>query len=118
MKISNFFIKVFYRVHKIAGADGTLKKDEFIKILRSSNYFLKTFDKNQDGIVSEVSICNNKTWWKRFLLFQTEMTTRAELAFKALDKDGSGYITEKEMRKLSSKLSSTELDAIMKKASH
>lgn len=86
------------RVHKIAGADGTLKKDEFIKILRSSNYFLKTFDKNQDGIVSE-----------------TEMTTRAELAFKALDKDGSGYITEKEMRKLSSKLSSTELDAIMKK---
>jgi len=86
------------RVHKIAGDSGTLKKDEFIKILRSSNYFLKTFDKNQDGIVSE-----------------TEMTTRAELAFKALDKDGSGYITEKEMRKLSSKLSSTELDAIMKK---
>ena len=44
------------RVHKIAGADGTLKKDEFIKILRSSNYFLKTFDKNQDGIVSEVTV--------------------------------------------------------------
>ena len=43
------------------------------------------------------------------------MTTRAELAFKALDKDGSGYITEKEMRKLSSKLSATELEAIMKK---
>jgi len=86
------------RVHKIAGPDGTLKKDEFIKILQGSNYFLKTFDKNQDGIVTE-----------------TEMTTRAELAFKALDKDGSGYITEKEMRKLSSKLSATELEAIMKK---
>ena len=48
------FVDVFFRVHKIAGDSGTLKKDEFIKILRSSNYFLKTFDKNQDGIVSEV----------------------------------------------------------------
>ena len=43
------------------------------------------------------------------------MTTRAELAFKALDKDNSGYITNKEMKNLSSKLSATELDALMKK---
>ena len=27
------------------------------------------------------------------IFLQTEMTTRAELAFKALDKDNSGYIT-------------------------
>jgi len=86
------------RVVKLAGTDGTLSKDQFIKILRSSNFFLKTFDKNSDGIVSE-----------------TEMTTRAELAFKALDKDNSGYITEKEMRKLSTKLSEKELGAIMRK---
>jgi len=86
------------RVIKLAGSDGTLSKDQFIKILRSSNFFLKTFDKNSDGIVSE-----------------TEMTTRAELAFKALDKDNSGYITEKEMRKLSTKLSEKELSAIMRK---
>jgi len=86
------------RVVKLAGSDGTLSKDQFIKILRSSNVFLKTFDKNSDGIVSE-----------------TEMTTRAELAFKALDKDNSGYITEKEMRKLSTKLSEKELSAIMRK---
>lgn len=46
---------------------------------------------------------------------KTEMTTRAELAFKALDKDNSGYITNKEMKNLSSKLSATELDALMKK---
>ena len=45
------------------------------------------------------------------------MTTRAELAFKALDKDNSGYITNKEMKNLSSKLSATELDALMKKVS-
>ena len=43
------------------------------------------------------------------------MTTRAELAFKALDVDGSGFITGRELRKLSSKLSSPELAAIMKK---
>ena len=75
---------------KLAGSDGTLSKEQFIKILRSSNFFLKvmmiylmqqmyliyqihmiylmqTFDKNSDGIVSE-----------------TEMTTRAELAFKVI----------------------------------
>ena len=43
------------------------------------------------------------------------MTTRAELAFKALDKDNSGYITNKEMKNLSSKLSATELNALMNK---
>ena len=43
------------------------------------------------------------------------MTTRAELAFKALDKDNSGYITNREMKNLSSKLSATELDALMRK---
>ena len=43
------------------------------------------------------------------------MTTRAELAFRALDKDNSGYITGKEMKNLSSKLSPSELSALMKK---
>ena len=61
----------------------------------------------------------NNFWWKylTFNIFQTEMTTRAELAFKALDKDNSGYITNKEMKNLSSKLSAAELDALMKKVS-
>ena len=58
-----------------------MTKEEFIRVLKTSNFFLKAFDKNCDGIVS-----------------QTEMTTRAELAFNALDKDGSGFVTEKEMR--------------------
>ena len=59
----------------------------------------------------------NNFWWKylTFNIFKTEMTTRAELAFKALDKDNSGYITNKEMKNLSSKLSAAELDALMKK---
>ena len=40
----------------MAGEDGTLTKENFIKILRSSDLFLKAFDKNKDGIVTEVGI--------------------------------------------------------------
>ena len=45
-----------HRVHKVVGPDGLLKKDDFIRILQSSNFFMKTFDKNQDGIVTEVEL--------------------------------------------------------------
>ena len=41
---------------KMAREDGTLTKENFIKILRSSDLFLKAFDKNKDGIVTEVKI--------------------------------------------------------------
>ena len=50
-----------HRVHKVVGPDGLLKKDDFIRILQSSNFFMKTFDKNQDGIVTEVEL-NPKLW--------------------------------------------------------
>ena len=43
------------------------------------------------------------------------MMTRAELAFSALDKDGSGYISTKELKKLSTKLKEEELQALMLK---
>lgn len=86
------------RVMKMAGEDGTLTKENFIKILRSSDLFLKAFDKNKDGIVTE-----------------TEMMTRAELAFSALDRDNSGYISSRELRKLSTKLSDGEVQALMVK---
>ena len=43
----------------MVGPDGLLKKDDFIKILQSSNFFMKTFDKNQDGIVTEVGPLRN-----------------------------------------------------------
>ena len=46
----------FSRVMKMAREDGTLTKENFIKILRSSDLFLKAFDKNKDGIVTEVGI--------------------------------------------------------------
>jgi len=86
------------RVIRLAGDDGNLTKESFIKILKSSDFFMKAFDKNKDGIVTE-----------------TEMMTRAELAFHALDKDGSGYVTEKELKKLSKKLSTNELKSLMTK---
>ena len=34
---------------KMAREDGTLTKENFIKILRSSDLFLKAFDKNKDN---------------------------------------------------------------------
>ena len=49
------------------------------------------------------------------LLFQTDMMTRAELAFSALDRDKKGYITAKELMKLTKKLSKEELMCLMAK---
>ena len=46
---------------------------------------------------------------------QTEMTTRCELAFKALDLSKTGYINEKQIKKLTPKLSSDERAALMTK---
>ena len=49
------------------------------------------------------------------LLSQTDMMTRAELAFSALDKNKKGYITAKELMKLTKKLSKEELMNLMAK---
>ena len=43
------------------------------------------------------------------------MSTNAELAFKSLDKDKSGFISQDELKKLSEKFSRLELDALMTK---
>ena len=43
------------------------------------------------------------------------MMTRAELAFSGLDKNHKGFITSKDLRKLSKKLSEQELKALMVK---
>ena len=42
----------------MAGEEGNLTKENFIRILKSSDFFLKSFDKNNDRIVSQVSIEN------------------------------------------------------------
>ena len=41
------------------------------------------------------------------------MMTRAELAFSALDTDKTGYITLKQLKKLSNKLLDKEVKALM-----
>ena len=43
------------------------------------------------------------------------MMTRAELAFSALDREKKGYITTKELMKLSKKMSKEELMCLMAK---
>ena len=45
-----------HRVIRLAGDDGNLTKESFIKILKSSDFFMKAFDKNKDGIVTEVNV--------------------------------------------------------------
>lgn len=42
------------RVIRLAGDDGMLTKENFFKIVQGSDFFLKSFDKNNDGEVTEV----------------------------------------------------------------
>ena len=43
------------------------------------------------------------------------MMTRAELAFSGLDRDKSGYISAKELKQLSKRMSEEEMSALMTK---
>jgi hypothetical protein len=43
-------------VIRLAGEDGNLSKDKFVKIVQGSDFFMKSFDKNKDGEVTEVRI--------------------------------------------------------------
>ena len=45
------------------------------------------------------------------------MMTKAELAFSALDRDNKGFISQKDFRKLTKKLSDQELNDLMEKVS-
>jgi hypothetical protein len=47
------------------------------------------------------------------LILQVEMTTRAELAFNILDTDKTGYITLRQLKMISKKLSSNDVKALM-----
>ena len=39
---------------RLAGDNGRLRKEEFVKLVKKSRTFSKTFDKNKDSIVTEV----------------------------------------------------------------
>ena len=85
------------RVVRLAGEDGLLTKENFFKIVQGSDFFLKSFDKNNDGEVTEVKqkSCDSAVLLLS-LCFQTDIMTRAELAFGALDRNKKGYITAKD----------------------
>ena len=53
--IASYCIHYYSRVIKLAGEDGNLTKENFFKIVKSSDFFMKSFDKNKDGVVTEVS---------------------------------------------------------------
>ena len=57
----------------------------------------------------------NKIKNKNKNILQTDMMTKAELAFTALDRDNKGYISEKDFKKLTKKLSDQELKDLMTK---
>ena len=42
------------RLIRLAGEDGTLSKNKFVKIVQGSDFFMKSFDKNKDGEVTQV----------------------------------------------------------------
>ena len=107
------------RAYQFAGEDGCLSKKNFIKILRSSDLFMKSFDKNRDGVVTEVRLEQTSFLVKlnNPIFFQTDMMTKAELAFSALDRDNKGFISQKDFRKLTKKLSDQELNDLMEKVS-
>ena len=53
------------RVVRLAGDDGLLTKENFFKIVQGSDFFLKSFDKNNDGEVTEVRGECVDWWWDR-----------------------------------------------------
>ena len=66
----------------MAGEDGTLTKENFTKILRSSDMFLKAFDKNKDGIVTEVNIVEQhwRTWEPEIQVLEKEQSLKDSLS--------------------------------------
>ena len=98
--------------------DGSVTQDElkgsFTKNLPEEkvNFYLKMLDMDGSGTIKFVDFLEMYAF---LTLQKPPHETQMRQLFKALDKDNSGYITNREMKNLSSKLSATELDALMRK---
>ena len=68
-----------------------ISKNDFISYCRHSEMFAN-LDKNKDKVVSDI-----------------EVTSKAQLAFKALDKNHDGFISKKEFSKISKNLNSEQV---------
>jgi len=82
-----------HRLNKITSEEGTILKDDFM-------HFFKRCDTLKDYVDSSR---------------RAENLDKAVLAFKAIDKDGSGSITVAELGQLSSAMSKKKCEALMKK---
>ena len=68
-----------------------ISKTDFISYCRHSEMFAN-LDKNKDKVVSDI-----------------EVTSKAQLAFKALDKNHDGFISKKEFSNISKNLNSEQV---------
>ena len=124
------------RVVKLAGEDGMLTKENFFKIVQGSDFFLKSFDKNNDGEVTEVrKIFHSFYSFSIFNLIQLSDwhhdKSRVSIQCPRWEQKGplygkkwpltyrlciiQGYITTKDLAKLTKKLSKEEVGALMTK---
>ena len=69
-----------------------ISKSDFTTYCRNSEMFA-SLDKNKDKVVSDI-----------------EVTSKAHLAFKALDRNHDGFISKKEFSKISKNLNSEQVD--------
>ena len=73
-----------------------ISKHDFTNYCRHSELFA-SLDKNKDRVVSDI-----------------EVTSKAHLAFKALDKNHDGFISRKEFSKISKNLNAEQVNQLSK----
>ena len=73
---------------KLAGEDGNLTKENFVKILKSSDFFMKSFDKNKDGVVTEVSLTHEVNFSESIILDRHDDPGRAGLQCPGQGQEG------------------------------
>jgi len=92
------------RLEKISDHDGLVNRDDFIEFARKSSSVKEYVEKGKIGVgggaVSTGAVHN---------------LDKAELAFKAIDKDGSGSIDQSELSKLGGNMTKAKLSALMEK---
>ena len=78
-KVCSKLIYSYSRVIHLAGENGNLTKENFTKFLRSSDLFLKAFDKNKDRIVTKVEfyILESRTAPNLVMIYDCFLATKA-----------------------------------------
>merc|ERR1739844_582162 len=85
------------KLAQFADSEGQVCKGDFINYCRKSEMFA-SLDKNKDKVVSDI-----------------EVTSKAHLAFKALDKNQDGFISKKEFSKISKNLNKEQINRVLER---